>query len=252
MMNEKSCLGTSLTLSCGTHPKNDIEASEPSHFDLRPDGGCSLKCDFRLECGHVCRLYCHPTDKNHVAYECKQKCAKPMTCGHKCEQQCSHKDNTCVKCGVKVDKVISSCGHSIKFRCDTTPTQADCREKCVTKLDCGHACTKSCSSKCTPCLTLIPFKLNCVHQTIIQITCDKYNLTEHRILHVLNRDKCNVKCDTLLDCDHKCQSTCGQCSSGYIHTKCNQKCNRILFCGHECSIPCSEQCMPCQIKCENR
>ena len=93
--------GKSLTLSCGSHHRNDIEASEPNHFDSRTDGGCHLKCDFRLKCGHVCMLHCHPTDKDHKKYECKKLCEKVMKCGHKCQQQCSHKKD-CQKCLIKV------------------------------------------------------------------------------------------------------------------------------------------------------
>ncbi|RNA18394.1 NFX1-type zinc finger-containing 1-like, partial [Brachionus plicatilis] len=34
--------GRSLSLTCGSHPQNDLEAIEPKDFDKRPDGGCLL------------------------------------------------------------------------------------------------------------------------------------------------------------------------------------------------------------------
>ena len=46
-VKEIDCVGDKLKLTCGAHPQNDIDASEPSHFGLRPDGGCNLLCKFK-------------------------------------------------------------------------------------------------------------------------------------------------------------------------------------------------------------
>ena len=56
-------LAGGLQLTCGTHPENDTIARTSVEFITRPEGGCSVPCDFRLSCGHVCKLICHNYDR---------------------------------------------------------------------------------------------------------------------------------------------------------------------------------------------
>ena len=238
--------GNQLRLTCGRHRQNDLYASEPEHFTLRPDGGCQLPCDFRLECGHVCGMCCHTFDLEHEEYSCKKICDKLMEeCGHMCKQTCSHLAS-CNECLVKLDKFIPECGHTIKFRCDTSPTKENCYQPCEAVLKCGHRCTKKCGEECGDCEVLVPATKTCsLHygdNFMAKCSDKKWILQE----------KCKDKCTDTLKCGHVCSGDCSKCYGGYIHADCTQKCDRPLFCGHLCDISCSEQCKPCNKKCQNK
>ena len=69
---DEDLIGPYLDLTCGRHPENDIVVREPKDFDKRPEGGCSKPCDFRLACGHVCKLFCHIFDQEHQNIKCKK------------------------------------------------------------------------------------------------------------------------------------------------------------------------------------
>ena len=240
-MKENEAFGDSLALTCGSHPHNDIEAKQPSDFDLRPDGGCLIPCNTRLNCGHVCPLKCHRSDHND--YKCQNLCNKTMPCGHKCAQVCSH-TSKCDRCAVQVTKIVTECGHSIRIRCDKTPTKYMCTKKCQKMLLCGHLCEKLCPFDCFPCIATVQKKSKCKHDELITTLCKEQNWNFPF--------KCNIFCDQVLKCGHMCTSKCGECSGGLIHQNCTSKCGRILFCGHKCQKPCPEQCTACQKKCENK
>jgi len=244
---EMNCLSNSILLTCGNHPENDIEASEVAHFKTRHDGGCSLPCGFRLNCGHSCALYCHTFDKDHKQYECKKRCGKKMKCQHDCGQKCGHAGD-CNRCSIIVKKTILECGHFIQFKCDSEPDRFDCVEQCPNILNCGHKCLKMCREiNCYPCIVQIRVKPVCEHDSReLEINCgDRENLWKFQMV-------CNEKCNELLKCGHACLSSCSDCYGGYIHNSCQEKCDRLLYCGHKCTVPCSKDCMPCQKKCQNK
>ena len=191
----------SIVLTCGKHKCNDIEASDPGHFELRPDGGCLLPCSHKLPCGHTCQLSCHTYD--HEAYECQKLCAKPLKCGHNCIQQCGH-EKKCSECSFMVDKVIEECKHSIKFRCDTVPLKPDCQTKVSIKSPCKHKATQ------------------------LDVFCGM------QVWEL--QTKCSEICGELLGCGHRCPSKCHACFGGYIHSKCHEtecqlqeKCNEFIY-----------------------
>ncbi len=239
-------LSDSILLTCGAHPENDIEASKPEDFKLRPDGGCNLKCNFRLKCGHSCALFCHSYDKNHDKYECKKNCNKLMKCGHYCAQMCGH-ESECNNCDIKLDKIIKECNHPIKFRCDSEPLKSDCLYPCDKILSCGHLCTKKCSNlKCDPCITKIQIQSTCKHESKLEIfCCDHEEIWKYQI-------KCHLICNEILKCGHQCQNKCSDCFGGYIHSNCKENCDRLLYCSHKCTIPCSKACVPCLNQCMNK
>lgn len=237
--------GEYLTLSCGLHENNDIQVKEQNDFDLRPDGGCNLKCNFRLICGHVCGLYCHTFDLEHKDYECLKKCDKLMeNCGHYCQKKCSH-IGECDECKVLVEKVIEECGHKINFRCDRTPKRINCLKPCENVLNCGHKCIKYCGNlNCEPCETIIEVSSACDHNVKLEVYCH-----EPPWKYI---EMCQKECGKILSCEHRCKSKCGKCYAGRIHANCTETCDRILFCGHKCTEPCAQQCQPCKRECENR
>ena len=58
-------------------------------FDVKtPEGGCSLPCQTRLNCGHVCRKTCHAYDPKHEKVQCKEDCERLCQNGHKCPNKC--------------------------------------------------------------------------------------------------------------------------------------------------------------------
>ena len=236
--------GNALKLTCGVHPQNDIEASEPEDFEHRPNGGCMLPCDFRLRCGHVCALKCHTFDREHVKYKCQKTCDKEIPlCSHQCKQICSH-NGSCFICGVKVFKLVKECGHLIKMRCDKEPIKADCTEPCSKILNCGHMCSKKCGQDCGECEKILQIDSFCKHsEKKINIACKNINKVW------LYQNQCKEKCDEKLDCGHKCKSR--KCC-GYIHDTCTEKCKRILICNHESQENCSEKSQSCSRKCENQ
>ncbi|CAC5423360.1 unnamed protein product [Mytilus coruscus] len=86
--------GKALPLYCQNHPEQDrIMAELLWDFDRAPEGGCALFCELRLECRHVCRLRCHPFDKDHKEYECRTMCPKVCKDGHKCKKRCHFPKN---------------------------------------------------------------------------------------------------------------------------------------------------------------
>jgi len=44
--------------------------------------------------------------------------------------------------------------------------------------------------------------------------------------------RCQMPCDVILSCDHRCGGTCGECMQGRIHMACKEKCGKTLICGH--------------------
>lgn len=232
-MKESGHFGDELTLTCGSHPKNDINVSKPDQFKLRPDGGCQLPCDFRLKCGHVCALKCHTFDLDHEAYECKKACDKKMDCGHSCKQTCCH-IGQCEDCPIKVVKHIKECGHDIEIRCDKKPTKMDCQEPCPVKLPCDHLCTKFCGQECGPCQTLVDVTKTCEHfPQKAKVFCSNKDKVW------LHQTSCKEKCSQVLtECGHICNRCCSDCFGGYIHAECTQMCDRMLYCGHKCTMNC--------------
>ncbi|CAF0906280.1 unnamed protein product [Brachionus calyciflorus] len=245
-LKENNNYGHSLTVTCGSHPQNDVEISKAEHFDQRPDGGCLLPCGYRLKCGHVCTKKCHSNyDQDHLKFECMKNCDKPMErCGHLCKQVCSS-EHKCNKCGVMMGKSVPECGHIIKLRCDQEPLRTRCTHSCEKYLECGHKCTKMCRDiDCGRCMTKIEVVSPCKHSSTIQVFCSDPQWTY--------KTKCSKPCREILACGHRCTGTCGQCYGGLIHVNCSQNCDRMLFCGHKCSVPCSKQCQPCQKECKNK
>jgi helicase required for RNAi-mediated heterochromatin assembly 1 len=81
-----SRVNEALPLKCSNHNKStDIKTAED--WD-KIHGGCQMKCQERMPCGHICDLNCHPF--SHDVIQCRQRCLKPLPCGHgHCENPCA-------------------------------------------------------------------------------------------------------------------------------------------------------------------
>ncbi|WEW54842.1 hypothetical protein PRK78_000268 [Emydomyces testavorans] len=98
ILEQNGNIGTSLELKCPRHPDDPIAVSEPEHFvQFSPEGGCSLRCSKRLQCGHPCKQKCH-SELLHKAVSCLEPCLRlregcahacPKVCGDPCPRHCT-------------------------------------------------------------------------------------------------------------------------------------------------------------------
>ena len=259
-MEIKGHLGDSLPLGCANHPNNKFSARVPEDFDKNaPRGGCQESCDYRLPCGHVCRLKCHIIDPQHENYDCQQQCTKKCPEGHPCPLKCYQ---VCKPCDVLVERELPSCGHSTEMECYLNPAYVLCQFPCTKMCDSGHPCTKKCYEICGNCVQMVDKTIQeCGHE--VKLPCWKppehqnCNLPCENILtpcghqcqqvcgNVCNPLACKVKVEKQLDCGHKINVSCNKKSSQAV--VCNKPCERKLEpCGHrcyeKCSQPCTQQC----------
>ncbi|XP_019799428.1 NFX1-type zinc finger-containing protein 1 [Tursiops truncatus] len=243
-LRENNQIGSALQLCCQNHPVIHTSVSKASDFQKVPEGGCSLPCEFRLGCGHVCTRACHPYDSLHKEFQCMKPCQK-VICqdGHRCPLVCFQE---CQPCQVKVPKVILRCGHEQMVPCSMPESDFCCQEPCPKVLKCGHRCSHPCGEDCVRlCSEKVTVKLKCGHSQ--KVKCGhvedlRYDLPV----------KCTTKCGTILDCGHPCPGSCHSCFKGRFHERCQQPCNRLLICSHKCQEPCIGECPPCQRTCQNR
>lgn len=197
-------------------------------------------------CQHSGRMKC---SQDPDTYLCKRTCTKTLQCGHPCPNNCSTR---CGNCPIKVIKRVSGCGHMMDAKCCQDPDPKQCMSSCNRLLSCGHKCTTVC---CAPCIS------KCFHpiRSSVQPVCG------HSVFipcHWRNKklspesdellSQCEMPCGTLLNCEHRCAGTCGECLQGRIHQPCKEKCGKTLICGHSCNVPCAEICPPCNRKCTYR
>ncbi|GBN41411.1 NFX1-type zinc finger-containing protein 1 [Araneus ventricosus] len=241
-LRQNNAIGPSLQLMCQNHPGVSNVVQNDQDFDSVPEGGCSRKCEYRLSCGHVCSLMCHPYDPQHQEIRCLKPCTKKCDYGHPCTKKC-YQD--CAPCQALVPKTIEECGHVVQVLCDLQDTVITCNRLCDRYLHCGHMCSNRCSEPCVlKCMEKVRVKsIVCNHKVVIE--CSDYDNVD------LLMKKCKEHCRTELFCGHMCRGTCGRCRQGRLHIACMQPCKRILVCGHECKSPCSESCPPCKEPCAN-
>ncbi|NWS36582.1 ZNFX1 protein, partial [Polioptila caerulea] len=235
-------IGQSLELCCQNHPETKTQVSTGEDFNQVPEGGCTLPCEFRLSCGHVCARACHPYDPEHKNYQCLKPCQKVLCAdGHRCPQSCYE---PCEKCMVKVEKTISKCGHVQMVPCHIPPWEFKCLEPCQKKLKCGHPCRNTCGEQCTEyCPEQVTATLKCGHEQEVSCWLTGRGCEEDV--------KCESKCSVTLACGHVCSGSCHTCFGGRFHKACDRPCKRVLICSHTCREPCTAECPPCQKKCQN-
>jgi hypothetical protein len=231
-LTRTNAVGTELTLCCPRHPEVPILCSEPHEFETKsPEGGCNLPCTRRLEpCGHRCQAKCHSSFMHH-GFACCKPCPRiRKTCDHACPKLCGEECGLCmveirdvmlpcghikkklmchqmrnlasIKCDVKVDKVVTKCGHVLRLACfvDETSEIFSCTEPCTEILGCGH----NCGGVCGKCLKkgengVVSFE----HPTCTK-KCDRpLGACNHRCLKVCHDGEgcgnCEAKCEVSLD-----------------------------------------------------
>ena len=190
-MREQGNIGEALTLTCQNHPKNVIQASRAEDFKKAPEGGCTVPCATRLECGHVCDMVCHPTDPEHKEYKCNKPCAKTLCARkHKCTRRCYQE---CGPCMELVRKILPKCGHAQNVPCSKDPVEVNCQSPCSKLLSCGHQCKKKCYEECS---------VRCTATTKKSWPCGHENETECHVNPLLS--PCRAPCGVILKCEHPC------------------------------------------------
>ena len=234
-------IGGALPLVCQIHNEEATAETAEDFSKKGPDGGCSRTCGIRLKCGHSCKQFCHPRDKKHKEYVCREPCARFVRgcTQHLCPNRCNE---ICIwPCKEEVEKPLPVCGHIVKMECGRTDLESvPCEERCSKILKCGHNCQSYCKKPCTTeCQVLVKKNdWSCGHD--VTIAC------------CATPDQCTVPCRANLECGHQCPGTCGECRMGRIHKRCRLKCGRVLVCSHACKAACAEPCPPCARPCENR
>ena len=125
-------------------------------------------------------------------------------------------------CGVRLD-----CGHACDRTCHPTDEfhlPGRCSKVCWKSCFNGHQCQKRCHHPygCFCALPMVKIIPRCGHEQTVQCCIEP----EDFLLR--------VKCEKSLNCEHRCNNRCGR---GYI-MYCNFECSKILPCGHEEIMPC--------------
>ena len=239
-LEEHHCIGRGLPLFCRVHGgENFVE--EPDDFRKCPEGGCDQPCKARLPCGHSCPRICHPNDMDHTKSKCLRDCPKSLPCGHKCTKKCHQCARGCGPCSYMVSRVLPVCAHEVVMQCSCDAAFYPCPRLCGKLLKCGHTCQNKCSVPCSlKCSVEVEKVLECGH--LVKELC--FHFADNNV-------ECPEKCQALLECEHQCAGTCGECYKGRMHVLCRQKCDRQLVCGHTCNFPCASICPPCTKLCNN-
>ena len=253
-LESKQKLGSSLVLCCSNHPEIRTEIHTVDNFKNVPEGGCNKMCNTRLECGHVCRLHCHPQDPMHQNYKCRQPCAKQCDSGHPCPKLCYEK---CPACRVKVVKIIPRCGHHQEVMCQVDPADLRCRTPCSKKCPQGHLCPKLCHEECPACrVKVVKIIPSCGHHQEVMCHVDPADFR--------CRTPCSKKCPQGHLCPKLCCEECPACRVKVVkiiprcghhqevmchvdpaNFRCKAPCSKKCPKGHLCSKLCSEYCGQC-------
>ena len=98
---------------CQTHGTLQKIRSAQDFITHVPDGGCAVRCNATLDCGHQCPKKCHINAKHvHARVKCKEKVEDVCSHGHKQLRECY----STVKC-MKMHNWFCLRGHTISGRC---------------------------------------------------------------------------------------------------------------------------------------
>ncbi|CAK7890907.1 FKBP12-associated protein 1 [[Candida] anglica] len=233
---------------------NEIMTIEPAHI-------CTRTCNRLKSCGlHQCEGLCHngpcgvcleSSSEDLVCHcgktvipapvrcgtkiECHEQCRRPKDCGHRLEpHKCHENDIECPKCTKLVTKECNCGSRKEMPNVLCSQTNVSCGRICQVPKNCGHACLKVCSEKCT--------KDN-VHSssTLCQSMCNSVRINCPHLC----KQKCHFnkvgkskKCDAticsepiLLKCSCGRKSKSVKCGSSLNDTS---RIGDVLECDEEC------------------
>ncbi|KAG1652735.1 NFX1-type zinc finger-containing protein 1 [Nymphon striatum] len=254
-LKESSLYGEELPLYCQEHVEKFILVKHVLDFKLAPQGRCNVKCNYVLNCGHLCTRTCHGFNSSHEKFICKESCEKVsyllisllylyifpiLSCPlhHTCLRKC-HLGEECGLCRTIVEKKIPDCGHTERMQCYVDPEDFDCQTAVYRKIpSCGHTQNMACCEdlKTFVCESICLKKLACGHSC--KNKCGE-ECTEHCAVMVFSKcrqdHKISKKCSTLeyRPCKkviEKSLPLCGHIQMIYVKS----------FCGHRVKIKCTE------------
>ncbi|XP_069359382.1 NFX1-type zinc finger-containing protein 1-like [Maniola hyperantus] len=264
-------IGTSLRLMCENHSSQISVISTAQDFNSKvPEGGCLLKCNYNLSCGHACPLMCHGYDRGHTNTKCTLKCERilcelnhvcPLKCADECKPcqvkvmkklPCGHNmsvnchvdpNDPKVRCLTVVPAKLTICGHEVKKSCYMATEKVKCPVPCEYRVDkCGHVCTRTCHVTDDPHHERYLCQKPCAKAKkgcTMELEGDR---GDHQCVKRCHEecDECNVEVNKKRQaCKHKVRIAC---SKSPDEKQCNQKCARVLPCGHFCKKKCFEVC----------
>nr|CAD7438059.1 unnamed protein product [Timema bartmani] len=264
----QEALGTHLTLRCQIHTTQFTRVGAAEDFHSVPEGGCSLLCEAKMPCGHLCKSICHILNREHTDYKCMEPCERsPLKCPmeHDCKKLCWE---NCGECMMRVSKELP-CGHIRELRCFMDPLTYKCPEMIAVELpDCGHEVEKPCHRDLAiyPCNHPCENRLPCGHSC--ERNCHLRTDPDHIEFQCMKPcAKKNSGCSEDHMCQKLCYLPCGDClievkktlpgcdhlhkvpcSSDPSKIVCQKRCIRYLNCGHPCPRKCNEPCGGCPVK----
>ncbi|XP_019395339.1 PREDICTED: NFX1-type zinc finger-containing protein 1, partial [Crocodylus porosus] len=230
------------------------------HLCSEPCGECMVKVSKTIpKCGHPQMVPCSiPASE----FSCQEPCQKYLTCGHKCNKFCGQE---CTAQCPELVMVTLKCGHDQQVKCWVTKEMENgmpvkCKTKCVTTLDCGHACPGSCNTcyegrfheQCkNPCKRFLVCSHKCQQPCTGECPPCQQACQNHCI-HSQCKKKCGEMCIPCMEpCEWRCQHyQCTQlCSEPCNRPRCDVRCSKKLRCGHPCiglcGEPCPKKCLVC-------
>ncbi|XP_058119829.1 NF-X1-type zinc finger protein NFXL1 [Anopheles ziemanni] len=261
------------------------EQNPSAHPWLIPHS-CGEPCEKNLnpECGHTCRLLCHPGPCppcpqtisvscrcgssalktircSQKSWTCVKKCTRKLSCGiHECGAQC-HEPGKCPPCKNR-SKQQCLCGAKTKeVNCHESRWQ--CGTVCNKPFPCSiHKCELKChDGPCGECPLGLPRSCPCGKTETRAASCSERIGT------------CGDTCQKVLECgQHHCTERChqGPCGSCLVlvgkvcrcgattkevgchrEATCESKCKKVRTCGkHPCNRKCCDgQCPECDKVC---
>ncbi len=216
LLTLKKQIGPSFQTCCSRHTGRTYDIQSPKDFELIPS--CEVSCGSILPCGHQCKESCHAPSL-HSRIVCKEICGKVLEpCGHQCIKSCGE---DCGDCLQQLDLTILKCGHQHCVTCSEVQTESQLIQKkdCMVVIEavqlvCGHYKDRLCSTEDKPLI-------------------------------------CEQKCESLLECGHRCPNLCSECKENAGHPPCEALCGKEQSCGHSCAAPCHRgTCPPCLLPCQ--
>jgi len=125
------------------------------------------RCNFRLECGHLCQGFCDECTKNGNHKSCNEDCTFTFyPCNHKCKHKCNegisemHQHFFCQEC--EKARVQPK---TIEYHCETCNHKSTVDHQSIPKSSCRHQCTRKCKKCGAPCYGLVgePCIIYCKH-----------------------------------------------------------------------------------------
>ena len=258
LLQKEDQIGPAIPLFCRNHPDTKLCAQMMKDFENAPEGGCNLKCDARLECGHVCELKCHVYDVDHREYKCDKQCLRVCPNDHPCLKKCFE---DCGDCKVPVLKTMPECDHEQTMPCFQNPLDWDCIAPCDKMCKNNHPCRKRCYEDCGNCLfdisKVIP---KCGHEQNMPCFEDPLKWGWGCLA------KCEKSCRNNHPCKRLCYENCNFCKVEMVkslprcnhkHTmccymdetiwRCKEDCERVCKNDHKCNKMCFEDCELCDV-----